>query len=188
MTEAVTHSQPGDDQILVETLDEAGRPIGSAEKLAAHQAPGILHRAFSVFLFDDSGRMLLQRRADTKYHSPGVWSNSCCGHPGAGTDVLAAARERTRQELGVDALDLREVATVTYRLSDPLSGLVEYEYNHTFVGRVAETASPDPSEVSDVRFVDGPELRVARDAEPFSAWFGVVFDAARAHLPGSDDW
>ncbi|MET9933122.1 NUDIX domain-containing protein, partial [Streptomyces sp. NPDC006324] len=77
--------------IMLELVDEDGRTIGTAEKLTAHQAPGQLHRAFSVFLFDETGRLLLQRRALGKYHSPGVWSNTCCGHPYPGEAPFAAA-------------------------------------------------------------------------------------------------
>ncbi|CAM5402472.1 Isopentenyl-diphosphate Delta-isomerase [Streptomyces violarus] len=89
------------DAILLELVDEDGVTIGTAEKLAAHQPPGQLHRAFSVFLFDEHGRLLLQRRALGKYHSPGVWSNTCCGHPYPGEAPFAAAARRTFEELGV---------------------------------------------------------------------------------------
>ncbi len=86
---------------MLELVDEDGRTIGTAEKLSAHQAPGQLHRAFSVFLFDEQGRLLLQQRALGKYHSPGVWSNTCCGHPYPGEAPFAAAARRTFEELGV---------------------------------------------------------------------------------------
>jgi isopentenyl-diphosphate delta-isomerase len=100
--------------ILLELVDEAGRTIGTAEKLSAHQAPGQLHRAFSVFLFDDEGRLLLQRRALGKYHSPGVWSNTCCGHPYPGEPPFVAAARRTAEELGAPPALLREGGTVRY--------------------------------------------------------------------------
>ena len=87
--------------IMLELVDEDGATIGTAEKLAAHQPPGQLHRAFSVFLFDEQGRLLLQRRALGKYHSPGVWSNTCCGHPYPGEAPFAAAARRTYEELGI---------------------------------------------------------------------------------------
>ncbi|SCE55249.1 isopentenyl-diphosphate delta-isomerase, partial [Streptomyces sp. DfronAA-171] len=80
------------EDILLELVDESGATIGTAEKLAAHQPPGQLHRAFSVFLFDREGRLLLQRRALGKYHSPGVWSNTCCGHPVPGRGPLRRRR------------------------------------------------------------------------------------------------
>ena len=93
--------------IMLELVDEDGTTIGTAEKLSAHTAPGRLHRAFSVFLFDESGRLLLQRRALGKYHSPGVWSNTCCGHPYPGEKPFAAAARRVSEELGVAPFSLR---------------------------------------------------------------------------------
>ena len=100
---AATRASSGtaDEPIMLELVDEAGNTIGTAEKLSAHQAPGQLHRAFSVFLFDETGRLLLQQRALGKYHSPGVWSNTCCGHPYPGESPFAAAARRTYEELGL---------------------------------------------------------------------------------------
>ena len=91
--------EPGRD--LLELVDTIGRTVGVLDKLAAHTSPGHLHRAFSVFLFDDEERLLLQRRALGKYHSPGVWSNTCCGHPFPGEAPDAAAARRVREELGM---------------------------------------------------------------------------------------
>ncbi|GGV82301.1 MULTISPECIES: isopentenyl-diphosphate Delta-isomerase [Streptomyces] len=176
-----THSSSNGtaDAILLELVDEDGVTIGTAEKLAAHQPPGRLHRAFSVFLFDDQGRLLLQQRALGKYHSPGVWSNTCCGHPYPGEAPFAAAARRTYEELGISPALLREAGTVRYNHPDPLSGLVEQEYNHLFVGLVRAPLRPDPDEVGDTAFVTPEELaeRHARDA--FSSWFMTVLDAAR---------
>src|SRR5690242_12083018 len=110
-------------EILLELVDDDGFTIGTAEKLSAHQQPGRLHRAFSVFLFDQQGRLLLQRRALGKYHSPGVWSNTCCGHPYPGEAPFAAAARRTYEELGVSPSLLAEAGTVRYNHPDPDSGL-----------------------------------------------------------------
>ncbi|GAA3378395.1 isopentenyl-diphosphate Delta-isomerase [Streptomyces sannanensis] len=165
--------------IMLELVDESGNTIGTAEKLSAHQAPGLLHRAFSVFLFDTSGRLLLQRRALGKYHSPGVWSNTCCGHPYPGEAPFTAAARRTHEELGISPALLAAAGTVRYNHPDPASGLVEQEYNHLFVGLVQASVRPDPEEVDDTAFVT-PEELAARHAEvPFSAWFMTVLDAAR---------
>ncbi|MFE0643609.1 isopentenyl-diphosphate Delta-isomerase [Streptomyces sp. NPDC058877] len=165
--------------IMLELVDEEGRTIGTAEKLAAHQAPGQLHRAFSVFLFDESGRLLLQRRALGKYHSPGVWSNTCCGHPYPGEAPFAAAARRTFEELGVSPTLLAAAGTVRYNHPDPASGLVEQEFNHLFVGLVQEKPQPDPEEIEDTAFVGPAELAERHAAAPFSAWFMTVLDAAR---------
>ncbi len=164
--------------ILLELVDEAGVTIGTAEKLSAHLPPGRLHRAFSVFLFDDAGRLLLQRRALGKYHSPGVWSNTCCGHPYPGEPPFVAAARRTAEELGVTPALLQEAGTVRYNHPDPRSGLVEQEYNHLFVGLVRDTLRPDPAEVAETSFVTPGELARLREAATLSAWFGTVLDAA----------
>ncbi|MFF5920557.1 isopentenyl-diphosphate Delta-isomerase [Streptomyces flavochromogenes] len=165
--------------IMLELVDEDGTTIGTAEKLAAHQAPGLLHRAFSVFLFDESGRLLLQRRALGKYHSPGVWSNTCCGHPYPGEAPFAAAARRTFEELGVSPTLLAEAGTVRYNHPDPASGLVEQEFNHLFVGLVQAAPRPAPEEIEDTVFVTAAELAERHAAAPFSAWFMTVLDAAR---------
>lgn len=178
-TAAHSSSDGTEETILLELVDEDGRTIGTAEKLAAHQAPGRLHRAFSVFLFDEQGRLLLQQRALGKYHSPGVWSNTCCGHPYPGEAPFAAAARRTFEELGVSPSLLAEAGTVRYNHPDPESGLVEQEYNHLFVGMVQAELRPDPSEVGETVFVTAGELAERHAKGPFSAWFMTVLDAAR---------
>ncbi len=170
---------------MLELVDAHGRTVGTAEKLSAHQAPGNLHRAFSVFLFDADGRMLLQQRALGKYHSPGVWSNTCCGHPAPGEAPFLAAARRITEELGCAPMRLQEAGTVTYDLSDPGTGLVEKEYNHLFVGIVdAAAPEPDPLEVADTSFVTPGRLHELRATHPFSVWFPIVLDAARPAVVG----
>jgi isopentenyl-diphosphate delta-isomerase len=163
---------------MLELVDENGVTIGTAEKLSAHLAPGRLHRAFSVFLFDDDGRLLLQRRALSKYHSPGVWSNTCCGHPYPGEQPFVAAARRTAEELGVAPVLMREAGTVRYNHPDPASGLVEQEYNHLFVGLVRDRLRPDPDEIGETVFATPRELAELRESGPFSAWFQTVLDQA----------
>ncbi|GAB3011761.1 isopentenyl-diphosphate Delta-isomerase [Streptomyces pseudoechinosporeus] len=176
-----THTSPNGspEAILLELVDEDGTTIGTAEKLAAHQPPGKLHRAFSVFLFDERGRLLLQQRALGKYHSPGVWSNTCCGHPYPGEAPFAAAARRTHEELGVSPSLLAEAGTVRYNHPDPHSGLVEQEFNHLFVGMIQSPPRPDPEEVGTTAFVTAAELTERHARDPFSAWFMTVLDAAR---------
>ncbi|MFC6066214.1 isopentenyl-diphosphate Delta-isomerase [Streptomyces ochraceiscleroticus] len=178
-TAAMTATDTADEPIMLELVDEDGRTIGTAEKLAAHQAPGQLHRAFSVFLFDEQGRLLLQRRALGKYHSPGVWSNTACGHPYPGEKPFAAAARRTAEELGIAPSLLGEAGTVRYNHPDPESGLVEQEYNHLFVGLVRDAPEPDPEEVGEYAFVTPDELARRHSEAPFSVWFMTVLDAAR---------
>lgn len=167
------------DEILLELVDEKGVTIGTAEKLAAHQPPGRLHRAFSVFLFDERGRLLLQQRALGKYHSPGVWSNTCCGHPYPGESPFAAAARRTYEELRVSPSLLAEAGTVRYNHPDPASGLVEQEFNHLFIGLVQTAPEPDPEEVASTAFVTPDELMERHARDTFSSWFMTVLDAAR---------
>ncbi|MEU8349877.1 isopentenyl-diphosphate Delta-isomerase [Streptomyces sp. NPDC048845] len=148
--------------VMLELVDENGTTIGTAEKQSVHLPPGRLHRAFSVFLFDAAGRLLLQRRALGKYHSPGVWSNTCCGHPYPDESPFAAAARRTSEELGASPSLLCEAGTVRYNHPDPASGLVEQEYNHLFVGLVQAELRPDPDEVGETAFVTAGELERRR--------------------------
>ncbi|MEV6547320.1 isopentenyl-diphosphate Delta-isomerase [Streptomyces sp. NPDC051597] len=178
-TTASSSSNGTAEEIMLELVDESGTTIGTAEKLSAHRAPGLLHRAFSVFLFDSSGKLLLQRRALGKYHSPGVWSNTCCGHPYPGESPFAAAARRTHEELGVSPSLLAQGGTVRYNHPDPESGLVEQEYNHLFVGLVQSPVRPDPEEVYETAFVSPQELAALHERATFSAWFMTVLDAAR---------
>ena len=165
--------------IMLELVDEDGTTIGTAEKLSAHQPPGRLHRAFSVFLFDTEGRLLLQRRALGKYHSPGVWSNTCCGHPYPAEAPFLAATRRVTEELGIPPSLLCEAGTVRYHHPDPDSGLVEQEFNHLFVGLVTATLAPDPTEIEETALVAPQELEKMHADGPFSTWFMTVLDAAR---------
>jgi isopentenyl-diphosphate Delta-isomerase len=178
VTTANSSSTAVQETIMLELVDEDGNTIGTAEKLAAHQAPGQLHRAFSVFLFDERGRLLIQRRALAKYHSPGVWSNTCCGHPYPGEAPFAAAARRTHEELGISPSLLAAAGTVRYNHPDPASGLVEQEYNHLFVGLAQSVPRPDPEEVGETVFVTPAELAARHGEAPFSAWFMTVLDAA----------
>jgi isopentenyl-diphosphate Delta-isomerase len=173
-----------DGEELVELVDEAGRTVGTMGKLAAHQPPGRLHRAISVFLLDQDDRLLLQRRAEGKYHSGGLWSNTCCSHPRAGEPPAEAAARRVREELGVTAQELTAAGTVIYRVTDPVSGLVEHEFNHLFTGRVLADPSPDLDEIAECAFVALPDLERMPAPGEFTAWFPIVLQAATPALAG----
>ncbi len=130
-------------------VDVEGNVLGDAAKLEAHQPPGSLHLAFSVFLYRSDGKLLLQQRAASKYHFPLVWANACCSHPAPGEDVVASATTRLREELGLEAA-LRDVGSILYRAVCPESGLVEHELDHVLLGETDAEPLPDPAEVADL--------------------------------------
>lgn len=140
-------------------VDEHDVAVGEMEKLEAHRR-GTFHRAFSVFVLDREGRVLLQRRAESKYHSGGLWSNTCCGHPRPGEDTGAAATRRLREEMGIEC-SLHSAGSFVYRAQ--LGELVEHEYDHVFAGRLDGDPRPDPAEVAEWRWMSPDEL--ARDLE-----------------------
>lgn len=174
MADAPADPSGADDVVLV---DENDRPVGSAPKLAAHEAGGRLHRAFSVFIFNSSGQMLLQRRARGKYHFGGLWTNACCSHPGAGRAVADAARARLRHEFGFDA-PLEELFSFVYRAEDPVSGLTEHEFDHVFVGRFDGVPAPNPDEIDAWEWVDPDRLlaHVREHPERYTPWFRIVLE------------
>ena len=168
---------------MVVLVDEADREIGTGEKLAVHQA-GSLHRAFSIFVYDAEGRVILQRRAAGKYHSAGRWSNTCCGHPRPGESVLDAAHRRLREEMGFDC-PLQPEFTFTYRaILD--SGLIEHELDHVLTGSFAEPPRPDPTEVSAWRAVPVDTLlaELAENPHHFSAWLPPAAEKLFSHNAG----
>jgi isopentenyl-diphosphate delta-isomerase len=156
-------------------VDEHDREVGSSEKLRAH-LDGALHRAFSIFVFDAGGRLLLQKRARTKYHSGGLWSNTCCGHPRPGEETTAAARRRLREEMNF-VCELREAFDFLYR-AELEGALVEHEYDHVFVGEFEGTPAPDPSEVEEWKWMSMDELRRGLREQPahYSYWLKVAFE------------
>ena len=156
--------------ILVDAHDT---PVGTAEKLEAHQT-GRLHRAFSVFVVNDRGELLLQRRAGGKYHSGGLWSNTCCSHPRPGEATDAAARRRLAEEMGFTCT-VEPAFTMIYR-AHVGRGLIEHEYDHVFVGHWNGNPEPDPAEVDGWRWIAPAELRgeVARHPQRFTYWFRVA--------------
>lgn len=161
-------------------VDVADCAIGTEEKLAAHRS-GALHRAFSVFVFDGSGNLLLQRRARTKYHSAGLWANTCCGHPRPGEPVLAAAARRLHEEMGLEC-EVRPLTNFRY-LAHVGSGLVEHEFDHILVGRFDGVPAPNPDEVEEWRWAPMSVLtgEIAEHAERFAAWLPIALGALHAH-------
>ena len=164
----------GEEQVILVDADDV--PTGTMGKLAAH-LDGVRHRAVSVLVYRGDGALLLQQRAEGKYHSPGRWSNSCCGHPRPGESTLDAARRRLREELGLDcALD--HVGTLSYR-AEVGEGLVEDEIDHLFVGRCDAEPTPNPDEVAAWRWapVDAVLAELEADPSRYTPWCGLVLRA-----------
>jgi isopentenyl-diphosphate Delta-isomerase len=157
--------------VLVNERDEA---IGTMKKMEAHEK-GLLHRAFSVFIFDSKGRMLLQQRAAEKYHGAHLWTNACCSHPFPGEDVHTAATRRLKEELGFET-SLNEVFSFTYR-AEVENNLVEHEFDHVFAGQYEGNIKPDPHEVSEFVYLDMSEIKKQIETEPlkFTSWFKIAF-------------
>lgn len=156
------------DQMIL--VDEHDNPIGNAPKLPVHQQ-GLLHRAVSVILWDGEGRFLLQRRAATKYHSPGLWSNTCCGHPRPGESASAAARRRLAAEMGISC-EIGPLFTMRYR-GGVAGELIENELVHVFGGTFSGVPDPDPSEVGEWAWLDASEVRhaITHETAAYTIWF-----------------
>jgi isopentenyl-diphosphate delta-isomerase len=156
------------EQIIL--VDARNRAIGYAEKHAVHQL-GLLHRAFSVFLYDERHRMLLQKRHPSKYHSGGLWANSCCSHPRVREHTKSAACRRVNEELGVQ-VDLTFGFRTRYQTSFA-NGLHEHEIVYVYFGLLHEPADPCPSEVADVRFAALNDIKCDLRDQPqiYTYWF-----------------
>ncbi len=156
-------------------VDRDDREIGIEEKLKAHRE-GRLHRAFSVLLFNSRGEMLLQQRAMGKYHSAGLWSNTCCSHPRPGEPVEAAAKRRLQEEMGI-ACPLEKAFDFIYR-AEFANGLIEHELDHVFIGRYDGAVRPAPEEVMAYRWERIETLRSDLQSTPenFTVWFGLVME------------
>ena len=165
-----------DERAQVILVDERDRPLGTAPKLDVHR-DGRLHRAISVQLSDGRGRLLLQRRHIDKYHSGGLWTNTCCSHPHPGETPTDAAVRRLKEEMGIHCT-LRPLFTTHYR-ADVGNGLVEHEIVHVFAGEYDGRVCPDPHEVDGFAYVTPEELAAdleedaKRPSSRYSAWFKI---------------
>ena len=165
--------------INVILVDENDFEVGTMEKMKAHRE-GVLHRAFSIFIYNSAGEMLLQRRSRNKYHNGGLWTNSCCSHPLPGEDTFSAAYRRLKEEMGFCA-PLEKIFDFTYRVEFE-NGLTEYEFDHVFIGEYDGAIVPDYTEVSDYCFMKVKEIRnsIHEHPEKFTAWFKIAFEKVTA--------
>jgi len=183
MEDAFQHdAAKSDELVLVDLLDQQ---VGVASKEQTHRE-GLLHRAFSVMLWRtgaDGPELLLSRRAEGKYHSGGLWANSCCSHPRAGEELADAVLRRVAEELGTTVQEAHEVGAFVYR-APFANGTTEYEFDHVFVAAYDGEVRPDPTETSEVRWV--PAARVMQEMlecpQTFCAWVPNVISLVLAAL------
>lgn len=154
-------------------VDKWDKEIGTMEKMEAHKK-GILHRAFSVLLFDLSGKMLLQKRSKNKYHSGGLWTNACCSHPLPGENIESATRRRLQEEMGID---VQPTFSHTFIYKAALEDhLIEHELDHVFIGTYSGSPSINKTEVEDWKYVDMEWLKRDMEAHPdsYTVWFKLI--------------
>jgi len=164
---------------LLILVDESDRETGYLTKAECHDGEGVLHRAFSVFLFNDAGELLLQQRAASKRLWPMYWSNSCCSHPRRGESMEVATRRRLSDELNVVS-PLEFVYKFRYQAEFGNAGS-EHELCHVFVGRLSGPPQPNISEIAAMRFLPAPEIDGTIDAanEAITPWFRLEWRALR---------
>jgi len=167
-----------EDQVIL--VDEHDRETGMAGKTAAHRY-GWRHRALSIFLFDRAGRVMMQQRAASKYHSGGLWSNTCCSHSRPGEGTASAARRRLQEEMGIDC-ELSEMFSFVYRANLP-NGLIEHEYDHVFFGRYDGEPVINRDEADDWKWMTMSSLEADIKKRPavYSYWLAACLDKVRVH-------
>ena len=158
--------------ILVNEQDE---PIGQMEKMEAHEK-ALLHRAFSVFIFNDKKELMLQQRAAHKYHSPLLWANTCCSHQREGETNIEAGKRRLEEEMGF-VCDLEEVFSFIYKAPFD-NGLTEHELDHVMIGYYNDEPKINPDEVEAYQWKTLEEVKkdIANNPEDYTAWFKIIFE------------
>lgn len=160
---------------MVILVDENDNPIGTMPKMEAHEK-AMLHRAFSVFILNANDEVLLQQRANDKYHSAGLWTNTCCSHPHPGEDTLGAARRRLKEEMGMEA-DLQFVFKFMYKA--PFDNLLtEHEIDHVFIGKTNQLPVINPEEVASYKYMKPEEIKLDMEQNPqlYTVWFRIIFN------------
>jgi isopentenyl-diphosphate delta-isomerase len=158
--------------ILVDTNDQA---IGLMPKMEAHEK-GVLHRAFSVFILNDKNQLMLQQRALHKYHSPGLWTNTCCSHQRDGEDNISAGKRRLLEEMGFET-ELSEVTSFIYKAPFD-NGLTEHELDHIMIGHHNDAPYVNPEEVANWKWMALEAVRddIMHHPEHYTAWFIIIFE------------
>ncbi len=158
---------------LIVLVNEKDENIGSIGKLEAHQK-GLLHRAFSIIIWNEQNEILIHQRAFGKYHSEGLWTNTCCSHPKVGETVLEAAHRRLQEEMGFDC-ELDQKFHFIYQV-ELENHLIEHELDHILIGKFNENPNPNPEEVQNFRWISLEELKleIAQNPERFTFWFKEI--------------
>ncbi len=166
---------------LVILVNEQDEQIGLMPKMEAHEK-ALLHRAFSVFVFNDKDELLLQQRALSKYHSPGLWTNTCCSHQRAGESSVEAGTRRLKEEMGFTT-DLRESISFIYKAPFD-NGLTEHEYDHILIGTYNDDPDINKEEVAAWKWMKPEDVKedIANHPEQYTEWFKIIFDKFYQHL------
>jgi len=164
--------------ILVNQQDEQ---IGLMPKMEAHEK-ALLHRAFSVFVFNDKNELMLQQRALNKYHSPGLWTNTCCSHQRDGESNIQAGKRRLQEEMGF-VVDLKETTSFIYKAPFD-NGLTEHEFDHIMIGHFNDTPTINPDEVASWKWMtlDAVQADIIAHPEQYTAWFKIIFEKFYEHI------
>ena len=164
---------------FVVLVDEQDNPIGKMEKQQAH-IEGLLHRAFSIFIFNSEKKLLLQKRASSKYHCGGLWTNSCCSHPRENENIQDAANRRLAEEMGMQC-SLTPIFTFVYKAGFE-NGLTEHEFDHVFFGESNQTPKINTEEVEAYRYISMDDLQqeIKEFPEKFTPWFIIALDRVLA--------
>lgn len=166
---------------FVVLVDKDDRELGLMEKQQAHVA-GLLHRAFSVFIFNSKGKLMLQQRAASKYHSPTLWTNTCCSHPRQNESYIDAAHRRLKEEMGFDC-ELKYKFDFIYKANLD-NGLTEHELDHVFIGTFDGEPILNPDEVMAYRWMDMEDLKndIQNNPHNYTAWFKIIFEQYISHI------
>ena len=168
-----------EEQVIL--VNEKAKPIGLMGKMEAHEK-GLLHRAFSVFIFNSKQEVLLQQRAACKYHSPNLWTNTCCSHPRAGETNQQAGERRLQEEMGLQ-VPLQEVFSFIYKAPFD-NGLTEHEYDHVLIGYSDAQPQINPEEVASWKWLSLEAIKedILQAPERYTAWFKIIFEEFYHHL------
>lgn len=165
---------------LLILVDENDKELGALGKLPVHQK-GLLHRAFSIFIFNSRGELLLQQRADGKYHSEGLWTNTCCSHPRQSEEISEAVHRRLKEEMGMQC-HLNFQFSFIYKMSFA-NGLTEHELDHVYFGRSDSHPLPDKNEVKNWKYMSLAKLKMEIESKPhhFSGWLNICLPRVMEH-------